>query len=102
MSVPAMLEMSKDSIRRGGWGSDSILPSSCRVPEIRSSRLVTRSASCMAFSRASCTSCTLSPRWGTRKWVRRPVFWNVRSENRSPSSISIGSSTIFGAMPRER
>ena len=44
MSVPEMLEISKDSIRLGG-SIESIFPSRFRVPILFSSRLVTRCAS---------------------------------------------------------
>ena len=99
MSLPPVLEMSKDSSRLGGAGRSSIFVKSSRVWATRSSAVVARSASSAAFRWAMDIKDAFSPRWGTWTQTLCPARLVSTSERLSQySSVSKGRRISWGRM----
>ena len=97
VSLPWIVEMSKQSMRRGTPGSSSTtrsVSSASKFAAMFSLKRVRYDSSALRV--ASSTSAFLSPRCGTRILTRRPARDDNQSSIASQSSISTGRFTSAG------
>ena len=102
MSLAPVLEISKDSIRLGGWGRFSIFCRASSVYAVFSSAVVARRTSSCALRTAISASVDFSPRWGTWTQTLCPARWVRASDSSSQSPVSTQSKISWGRMARGR